>query len=133
SNTPHDDLPTVEELPGDPFGDVDGWSELLKDGDPWATAVMAQLNKLEYPNYGGKSGTGTFRFKMKICANGTVNKVIKDGKTGSTGDAILDKKMTNEIEKMKIPKPPPKVRKQMTSSCVFLKYKFKWAASGTVR
>ena len=133
SNTPHNDLPTVEELPGDPFGDPSGWSDLMKDGDPWATAVMGQLNKLQYPNFGGKSGTGKFRFKMQICANGTVNKVIKSGKNGTTGNVTLDQAMMAEIERMKIPKPPPKVREQMKSNCVFLKYTFGWDASGRVR
>jgi len=130
SNTAHDDLPTLEELPGDPFGDPDGWSDLRKDGDPWATAVMAALNKLKYPAFGGKSGTGKFKFKMEICANGTVNKVLKKG---STGDANLDRLMMAEIERMKIPKAPPKLRKTMKRNCMFLQYNFAWDASGTVR
>lgn len=133
SNTPHDDLPTVEELPGNPFGEANGWSDLMKDGDEWATAVMGELNKLQYPNFGGKSGTGVFRFKMQICANGTVKKVIKSGLTGTTGNLSLDDAMMAEIERMKIPKPPPRVRKKMARSCVFLKYSFAWDASGRVR
>ena len=130
SNTPHDDLPTVEELPGDPFGDTNGWAELRKDGDPWATAVMAELNKLKYPSFGAKAGTGVFRFKMEICANGTVKGVLK---RGSTGNVTLDQAMQAEIQRMKIPRPPPKVKAKMKRSCQFLKYSFSWDASGRVR
>ena len=129
SNTPHKDLPTIDQLPGDPFGDKDGWSDLRKDGDPWATGVMAALNKLQYPSWAGQGGKGTFSFKMQICKNGTVKSVIYS-KSGSTGDAKLDKAMKNEIMRMKIPKPPPKIAKQMKQSCVFLKYNFRWSASG---
>lgn len=127
SNTPHKDLPTVDQLPGDPFGDVNGWSDLRKDGDPWATAVMAELNKLQYPTWAGQGGSGTYAFKMQICKDGTVKSVIKKG---STGDPKLDKAMQNEIERMKIPKPPANVASKMKSSCVFLKYSFKWSAKG---
>ena len=133
SNTPHNDLPTVDELPGDPFGDSSGWSDMLKDGDKWATAVMAELNKLKYPAFGAKAGTGVFRFKMQICTNGTVKKVIKAGASGSTGNATLDTAMMAEIERMKIPRPPARVLAKMTRSCVFLKYQFAWDASGRVR
>jgi len=127
SNTPHKDLPTVDQLPGDPFGDPKGWSDLKKDGDPWATGVMAALNQLQYPTWAGTGGSGTYSFKMQICKDGTVKSVIKKG---STGDAKLDKAMQSEIERMKIPKPPANIAKQMKSNCVFLKYSFRWSAKG---
>ena len=130
SNTPYKDLPTVDELPGDPFGDPNGWSDLKKDGDPWATAVMAELNKLKYPSYGAQKKNGTYTFRMKICKDGKVDQVTQKG---STGDPALDKMMRTEIEKITIPKPPAKVLAMMKSNCVTLKYDFKWVASGKIQ
>ncbi len=130
SNTPHDDLPTVDELPGDPFGDVDGWSDLKKDGDPWATSVMAALNKMQYPSFGAQSKKGTYQFRLKVCKDGRVDKVYQKG---STGDPKLDKAMLAEIMKLKIPKPTAKIAKMMKTPCVTLKYNFKWTASGKVK
>lgn len=130
SNNPYKDLPTVDELPGDPFGDPNGWADMKKDGDPWATSVMAALNKLKYPSYAASSKQGTYVFRLKICKDGTVDQVIQKG---STGDTALDKAMRAEIERMKIPKPPAKVLEVMKSNCVTLKYDFRWVASGKIQ
>lgn len=128
-NTPYDDLPTVKEAPGDPFGDPDGWSELRKKGDPWATEVMKRLNAMQVGCYAGKCPKGTFKFEMKICKNGTVDKVYQKQ---SSGDSDLDSKIKSELGRLKIPKPPPKIAAQMKSSCVKLKYRFVWS-SGRVK
>jgi hypothetical protein len=128
-NTDYDDLPTVKENVGDPFGDVDGWSELRKKGDPWATEVMKRLNAMQVGCYAGKCPKGTFKFEMKICKNGTVEKVYQKQ---SSGNGDLDSKIKAELERLKIPKPPPKISKNMKSNCVKLKYRFVWS-SGRVK
>ncbi len=131
SNTPYkNDLPTVDELPGDPFGSPDGWSDRMKDGDPWATAVMAALNKMQYPSYGAGAKSGALTFKLRICKDGTIEQVTRKA---STGDSKLDDLMVAEIERVKIPKPPADVLKMMKANCVSLKYEFKWNASGKVK
>ena len=91
---------------------------------------MAALNKLQYPSWAAQSKQGTFKFRMQICKDGKVSKVITKG---STGNPKLDKAMQSEIQRMKIPRPPAKVAKNMKTNCVFLRYNFQWTASGTVR
>ncbi|MCA9705766.1 MAG: hypothetical protein KDK70_07955, partial [Myxococcales bacterium] len=56
SNTPFKkDLPTVTQQRGDPFGDPGGWSDLKKDGDPWATSVMKALNNMKVGAFAAKA------------------------------------------------------------------------------
>jgi outer membrane biosynthesis protein TonB len=128
-NTPYDDLPTVDTLPGDPFGDPDGWSDLRKDGDPWATEVMKRLNNLQIGCYAGKCPSGTYKFELKICKDGSVENVYQKQSSGS-GD--LDSKIKAELGRMEIPKPPPHIAKHMKSPCVKLQYRFVWT-SGRVK
>lgn len=128
-NTPYDDLPTVKEAPGDPFGDPDGWSDLKKKGDPWATEVMKRLNNMQIGCYAGKCPSGTYKFELKICKNGTVEKVYQKQ---STNNSDLDAKIRGELERLSIPKPPPNIAKHMSGNCVKLKYRFVWS-SGKVK
>jgi hypothetical protein len=53
-NKQYKDMPTVKDLPGDPFGSPNGWSDMAKDGDPWATAVLAALNGMKVGAYAGQ-------------------------------------------------------------------------------
>jgi len=128
-NTPYDDLPTVKEAPGDPFGDPDGWSDLKKKGDPWATEVMKRLNNMQIGCYAGKCPSGTYKFELKICKDGTVDQVYQKQ---STNNADLDAKIKGELDRLKIPKPPPDIAKHMKSNCVKLQYRFVWS-SGKVK
>lgn len=130
-NNPYDkDLPNNLDPTGDPFGDPNGWSDLKKDGDPWATSVMAALNNMKVPAYAGKLPPGaSFKFKLKVCKNGTVKQVLKKG---SSGNADLDSKVQAEIERLKFNPPPPHIAKQMKASCVTLNYTFSWS-SGKVK
>lgn len=128
-NTPYDDLPTVKEAPGDPFGDPDGWSDLAKKGDPWATEVMKRLNNLQIGCYAGKCPSGTYKFELKICKSGKIDNVYQKQ---STNNADLDAKIRGELERLTIPKPPPNIAKHMKSDCVKLKYRFVWS-SGRVK
>jgi outer membrane biosynthesis protein TonB len=128
-NTPYDELPNVDELSGDPFGDPNGWADLKKDGDPWATAVMAALNGMQVPSYAAKGFKGQYRFELKICKDGTINKVYTKG---SSGSKELDAAVQGELMKTKIPRPPAKISKKMKSNCVKLKYRFVWG-SGKVK
>ena len=125
SNNPWNDLPTVDQLPGDPFGSPDGWSDMVKDGDPWATSVMAALNAMKVGSWAAQSKTGQYGFKLKICKDGRIDNVLQKS---SSGNAELDNAVKTELLKLKIPRPPAAVLKKMPKSCVTLKYEFVWRA-----
>ena len=123
SNTPYNELPNVEELSGDPFGDPGGWADLKKDGDPWATAVMKALNGLSVPSYAAKGFSGKYRFEIKICKDGRIDQVYDKGRSGN---AELDAAVKGELKKMILPVPPREIADKMKSNCVKLKYRFVW-------
>jgi outer membrane biosynthesis protein TonB len=129
-NNPYsNDLPNNIDPTGDPFGDPNGWSDMKKDGDPWATSVMMALNNMKVPGYAGKVGTGTYQFKLKICKDGTVDQVLQKGSSGNTD---LDSRVKAELERLKIQKPPANIASKMKSNCVTLAYTFSWS-SGKVK
>jgi hypothetical protein len=128
SNTPYkNDLPTVTQDRGDPFGDPGGWAERAKDGDPWATAVMKALNNMKVGAYSAKGSAGDFKFQLTICKDGSIKKVDKKGGSlpGDGQDAVR-----LALEQLDIPKPPPDVAKKMTSPCAKIKYTFVWSSKG---
>jgi outer membrane biosynthesis protein TonB len=124
------DLPNNLDPTGDPFGDPQGWSDLRKDGDPWATAVMAALNNMKVPAWAGKLPPGAnYKFTLRVCKNGTVDNVSQKG---STGNKDLDAAVRAEILRLKFPAPPSHIARNMRSNCVTLRYTFSWT-SGSVR
>lgn len=125
-NNPYDkDLPNNLDPVGDPFGDPNGWSDLKKDGDPWATSVMAALNNMKVPAWAAKLPAGKpYEFKLKVCKNGTVERVYNKS---SSGNSDLDQAIKGEVERLKFPPPPAHVAKHMKSSCVTLRYTFAWS------
>lgn len=128
SNTPYKkDLPTVQVQKGDPFGDPGGWSDLKKDGDPWATAVMKALNNMKVGAYAAKAGSGNFKFQLTVCKDGSVKRVDKKGGTLS---ADGQNAVRLALEQLDIPKPPSAVSSKMKSSCAKIKYTFNWSAGG---
>ncbi|MEM9453337.1 MAG: hypothetical protein AAGF11_04105 [Myxococcota bacterium] len=128
ANTPYKkDLPTVTQPKGDPFGDPGGWSDLKKDGDPWATQVMKALNNMKVGAYAAKAGSGNFKFQLKVCKDGRISHVSKKG--GSLA-ADGQNAVRLALEQLKIPKPPAKVSSKMKGSCATIRYTFNWSASG---
>ncbi len=130
SNTPHKDPPTVKELPGDPFAGPNGWSDMAKDGDPWATAVIGALNGIKPPSYAGAGKPGTLKFRITICANGTISAVQPKS---STGDKGYDFGIVNEVKRVKIPSPPAAVAKQLKGGCKRIPYIFSYGSNRRVR
>ncbi|NVB37546.1 hypothetical protein G6O69_06860 [Pseudenhygromyxa sp. WMMC2535] len=124
-NNPYDkDLPNNLDPTGDPFGDPNGWSDLKKDGDPWATSVMAALNSMKVPAWAAKLPAGKpYKFQLKICKDGTIDKVYNKA---SSGNSDLDSAIKGELERLKIPKPSSDIAKKMKSNCVVLRYQFAW-------
>jgi hypothetical protein len=126
-NTPFNDLPTVDVNKGDPFGDPRGWDDLKKDGDPWATSVMAALNNMPVGTFAAKAKTGDFQFQLTICKDGSVKRINRKG--GSLPPDVQTA-IELELERLKLPKPPSKVAAKMGSSCAKINYTFRWSASG---
>jgi hypothetical protein len=123
-NNPYDDIPNDAPDIGDPFGDPNGWADLAKDGDPWATSVMGALNNMKVPAYAAKLPQGKpYKFMLKICKDGKIDTVLNKQ---SSGNAELDGAIKGELMKLKIPKPPKKVLDMMPTQCVLLKYQFSW-------
>ena len=129
-NTPYNDLPTVKDLPGDPFGSPDGWADMAKQGDPWATSVVGALNKMKVGSYAGEAKAGTLKFQIEICANGTISRFsLKQ----PSGDAKLDGAVKAAVEATKIPLPPPDIAKQLKGGCKKIPYQFTWSGGGKVQ
>jgi len=126
-NTPYDDLPTVNELPGNPFGDPNGWSDMAKDGDPWATAVMGALNGMKVGAYAGQGTAAAYQFQLVICADGRVDDVRTKK---PSGDPKLDGAIKNALESLKLPKAPADIAKQLGGGCKKIPYVFTWSGSG---
>jgi len=123
SNTPYDDLPTVERPPGDPFASPDGWSDLAKDGDPWATAVLAALNGMTVGSYAGLGQEASFKFQLIVCADGSIAEVRT---RLSTGRPDFDGQIRNALTALKLPKAPPAIAAQLGSKCKKIPYEFTW-------
>lgn len=130
SNTPYKkDLPTVNQNIGDPFGDPEGWDDLTRDGDPWATEVMKRLNNMPIGAYAAKAAKGDYKFQLTICKDGK----IKDGGVLSKGGSLPEdgkNAVRLALESLEIPKPPKKVADSMPGNCAKLKYTFVWSAKG---
>lgn len=126
-NNPYDnDLPNNLDPVGDPFGDPNGWADLAKDGDPWATSVMAALNAMKVPAWAAKLPAGApYKFKLKVCKDGKVEQVLSKG---SSGNADLDKAILGELQRLKFSPPPANILAKMKSRCVTLNYTFSWTA-----
>ncbi len=123
SNTPYDDPATAPRPVGDPFGSADGWSDLAKDGDPWATAVLAALNGMTVGSYAGQGQEATYKFQLIICADGSVDDVRTKL---STGRPDFDGQIRNALTALKLPKAPPAIAAQLGTKCKKIPYEFTW-------
>jgi len=125
SNTPHNDLPTVKELPGDPFGDAGGWSDTFKAGDPWATEVMKVLNGMKVGTFGAEGKDAEFKFRLEVCPDGKLSAQQKKG----TGDTTLDSRIKSTIEGLKV-SVPAGVADLLKGKCKKIQYEFTWRGKG---
>jgi hypothetical protein len=126
ANTPFKDKPMNVKVKGDPFGDPGGWSDLKKDGDPWATAVMKALNGMKVGAFAAKGSSGNFMFQLKLCKDGSIDQVYKKG---GSADAELQNAIRLSLEQLDLPKPPSHVAGQMKGNCAKINYTFNWSSS----
>ncbi|MBL8946518.1 MAG: hypothetical protein JNK45_25350 [Myxococcales bacterium] len=128
ANTPYaNELPTVEHDIGKAFGSAGGWSDLTRDGDPWATSVMQALAHMPVGAYAGDLKAGAYRFQITICKDGHIDRVLDKG-----GDLPADAKAAVRLalETLVLPKPTAKIAASMPTDCVKLKYVFSWTRDG---
>lgn len=125
SNTPYNDLPTVKDLPGDPFGSTDGWSDTFKEGDPWATEVMKVLNGLQVGTFGAEGKDAEYKFRLEVCPDGS----IKAQRKKSTGDSGLDGAIDVAIGAKKV-SVPKNVGDLLKGKCKKIQYEFTWRGKG---
>ena len=121
--TPYDDPPTVDDAPGDPFGSADGWADMAKDGDPWATGVLAALNGMTVGSYAGLGQDVSYRFQLVICADGSIDDVRTKL---STGRPDFDGQIKNALAALKLPRAPAKIAAQLAGRCKKIPYEFTW-------
>lgn len=121
------DVPTVKDLPGDPLGSPDGWSDMAKDGDPWATAVMAALNGMKVGAYAGQGQAADYKFQLVICADGKIERI---NRKGGSADAQLGGAIENALESLKLPKAPAAIAEKLGGKCKAIKYVFTWSGKG---
>lgn len=125
SNTPTKELPTVKDLPGDPFGDPGGWSDVAKAGDPFATEVMKVLNGMKVGTFGAEGKNAEYKFRLEVCPDGNLKAQRKQG----TGDTMLDSRIQNAVDSLKI-KVPPNVGELLKGKCKKIQYEFTWRGLG---
>ena len=121
------DIPTVKDLPGDPFGSPDGWSDMAKDGDPWATGVLAALNNMKVGAYAGQGSAADYKFQLIVCADGSIERI---NRKGGSADSQLAGAIENAVESLKLPKAPPELAKQLSGKCKKIPYVFTWSGKG---
>lgn len=123
-NNTYNDKPNADELPGDPFGSPDGWADRAEKGDKWATDVLAALSGLTVGSYAGVGQDVVYKFQIIVCADGRVEDVRTKG---STGKPDFDGQLRNAVERIKLPKAPPDVAKQLAGGCKKIPYIFTWS------
>ena len=108
---------------GNPWGDPEGWDDLTRDGDPWATSVVKALEDLPVGWYAGKPATGDFRFRISVCKDGEISDVVKKGGTMSRDgqDAVL-----LALEQFELPPIPKDVADRMPARCARIDHTFVW-------
>ncbi|MCY0993946.1 hypothetical protein OV203_42805 [Nannocystis sp. ILAH1] len=127
--TPHPEPPTADELPGDPFGSADGWSELHKASDPWATEVMRALDDMRVGTFAAEAqDVALYKFRLEVCPDGALSAQLKQ----STGDPVLDARIKNAIDALQVDL-PAHVLALLAGKCQKIKYEFTWRGKGTGR
>jgi len=116
-------LPGPPDVRGNPLGEKDGWDDLVRDGDPWATAVMAKLNGMTVRPFGGDPGPGSVRFTITVCKDSEHAEVGRKGGDAApkTHDAVVV-----AVQQLELPVIPPKLAATMRERCTKIRYTFEW-------
>ena len=114
---------------GRPTGASDGFSDRVRQGDAWATEVLAALGQAPVGTFGGALPGGTLRFQLSVCPNGTI-RGFKQTRSGSTMDPAGADRVALALGNVRVPRPPAEMRTAMGGACKRLDYTFAWTAAG---
>lgn len=117
------DLPGPPQQGGNPFGSSDGWDELTREGDAWATEVMKRLNAMVVRPFAGDPGPGVVRFQMTVCKDGKNTAMQRKG--GDAAPATHDA-VAIAVEQLELPRIPPRIAAMMREPCMKIRYTFEW-------
>jgi hypothetical protein len=112
----------------DPFGATNGWAEMTKEGDPWATAVLAALNSMRIPTWAASGAHGAFSFRLRVCPSGRVDKVFTKR---PSGDDRLDRAIVTELARTSLPPMSSTLREAANGRCATLRHTFVWTDART--
>ena len=117
------DLPGPPQQGGNPWGSKDGWDDLTRGGDAWATEVMRRLNAMVVRPFAGDPGPGVVRFQMTVCKDGKNTEMLRKGGDAAAGthDAVAI-----AVEQLELPRIPPKLAAMMREPCMKIRYTFEW-------
>jgi hypothetical protein len=115
--------PSVEPR-GNIWGDPDGWDDLTRDGDEWATGVVKALEALPVGWFAGKPAPGEFKFRISVCKDGKISDVVKKGGTMERDgqDAVL-----LALEQFHLPPIPKRIADHMPARCARIDHTFVWS------
>lgn len=108
---------------GNIWGDPEGWDDLTREGDAWATSVVKALSDLPVGWYAGKPATGDFRFRISVCKDGEIQDVVRKGGSMSRDgqDAVL-----LALEQFELPPIPKHIAARMPARCARIDHTFVW-------
>jgi hypothetical protein len=117
-------LPGPPSPSGDPWGTPDGWDDLVRAGDPWATDVMRRLEEMTVRPFDGDPGPGVVRFQLTVCKDGEHTKIARKGGDAkpATHDAVAI-----AVEQLDLPPIPARLAASMRGSCAKIRYTFAWS------
>lgn len=118
-------LPGPPQRRGRPFGDPDGWDDLTRDGDPWATAVLEVMAGMKVQGFARKVGEGDVRFQISVCKDGTIDDVTRKG--GSASVDVVDA-VVLAVGRLRFPPIPAELAAQMPTRCAKIRYTFVWSS-----
>jgi hypothetical protein len=117
--------PPSDDDGGNPWGDPNGWDDLTRDGDAWATGVVAALRGLEVGWYAGDPAPGEFRFEISVCKDGTITAVKK---AGGTMSADGQSRVRLALEQLKLKPIPKRLADHMPAKCARIDHVFVWSS-----
>jgi hypothetical protein len=90
----------------------------------WRAHVQEAINEMKVPAWALKLLSGAqVELDLRICKDGAISQVTL---TKMTGSADLNGAIKDELERLKLPKPPPEVAATMSANCVRFS-SFEWS------
>jgi hypothetical protein len=117
--------PPSDDDGGNIWGDPRGWDDLTREGDAWASSVVAALRGLEVGWIYGKPAPGDFQFRISVCKDG---EIVSVKKMGGTMEADGQSRVRLALEQLKLDPIPKKVADRMPAKCARIDHTFVWSS-----